>query len=114
MAEHYQYGAMLVSLEDAKFQLRVDDTAHDDFIEKKIMQASEMILDHIGSAASEFTNSAGEIDSSTEVPYRVQAACLFLVGVLFKDTDGSDQWEPGWLPPAVTSMLVDRRKLTIA
>lgn len=111
---------MLVSLEQAKRMLRIDGTAHDANLELLISAASQRVLHHIDSD-QDFLDSYGEPDEETDgvaldVPADIAIAVIYLVGVLLKDPDGEkpETWDPGWLPPACTSMLYPYRTPTLA
>jgi hypothetical protein len=115
----------LVSVEAASAHVRRDTVDDDDDFAIKIEAASEMVLDYIGSAADPWTDSAGQPfeDSNGEamdVPKRVQAATLIMVGYLYRERDASNenqvpaQWGYGYLPVGVTALLYSLRKPTVA
>lgn len=92
---------MLISLEQAKTHLRVDNSAEDGDIELKVKAATKMIERYLG---QEKFFSVVEVDSSGEivldsagepmgVPEDLQAACSLLTGLLYSDRDGRDYIE---------------------
>lgn len=107
----------LVTLEQTKAMLRVPYNNEDDHITGLIQACSRMVLNYLRLDETAYLNSDGTMDlnSSTlgydEVPEEVQAATLYLIGVLFRDRDGaeSEKWTPGFLPAPVVSMLYPLR-----
>jgi hypothetical protein len=114
----------LVSLEQAKFHLRIDDASSggnddDTDLELKIRAASAAVLRYIG-LVQDWLDSSGEpiVESGgdTAVPADVVAATLLLVGDLYKERDGKNEsdWEHGFLPLSVRSLLFPLRTPVIA
>lgn len=118
---------MLVTLSEAKIHLKVDHDDEDSDITLKIQAASNAILkylDNEGVIYEQATDSAGDLeydsagdpvweeDSSGDyVPrYEVKAACLLMVGTLYLNREGVfPGTAPGYLPPAVLSLLYPLR-----
>lgn len=103
---------MLVSLQQGKDHLRIDNSDEDNDLTLKIHGASGAVLNYIRNGADVFTDSAGEpiLDSNgapVGIPYEIQAATLLMLGHLYKDRDGDPDkaWEMGYLPKAVTALL---------
>ena len=118
---------MLVSVERAKAVLRFDHDAEDAVLEFTIQAASRMILNYLKYDESAFAGS--DYDTDGEYPTDtdgvligmdsfpdVQAATLFLVGVMRRDPDGAemDKWEMGYLPKPVMAMLYTLRDPALA
>jgi hypothetical protein len=111
----------LVTLDQARAMLQMTHTAQDGLIVNYIQAASKMVLNYLKLDETAYLNSDGamEIDSDLgyqEVPSEVQAATLYLIGVLFRDRDGaeSEKWIPGYLPGPCVSMLYNLRDPTLA
>lgn len=112
----------LVTLEQTRQALQMTHTGQDDLIVGLIRASSRMVLSYLKLDEDAYLNSDGtmEMDSATlgydEVPAEVQAATLYLVGVLFRDRDGaeSEKWSPGYLPGPVLSMLYPLRTPTVS
>lgn len=103
---------MLVSLQQASDHLRRDGNDDDADLTLKIKAASGAVLNYLKSG-EDFLDSAGdvELDSAGDplfVPEEVQAAVLILVG-MFYDGSSREDWEPGYLPKAVTALLYPLR-----
>jgi hypothetical protein len=106
----------LVSLERAKAHLNVIDDAQDEEIEAKILEASDAVLGYLDDAADAFLDTSGNV-IEVELPARVTAATLAMLGVLFKDRDNSDtaSWQNhGYLPPMVVALLYPLRTPTLS
>lgn len=115
----------LVTVQEASDHVRRDTGADDDDFELKVEAASELVLDYLGDAADGWTDSGGQPleDSNGEaldVPKRVKAATLIMVGYLYRERDGSNenqvptQWGYGYLPVGVTALLYSLRKPTVS
>ncbi len=115
----------LVSVQEASDHVRRDTGDDDEDFELKVEAASELVLDYIGATADAWTDSAGQtFDDSNgdalDVPKRVKAATLMLVGYLYRERDASNenqvptQWGYGYLPIGVTALLYSMRKPTVA
>src|SRR5688500_12893973 len=107
----------LVTIEQAKLMIREVRNHEDDLIVTLIRAASRMVLSYLKLEEDAYLNSDGTMDQDSatlgynEVPEEVQAATLYLIGVLFRDRDGaeSEKWTPGFLPAPVVSMLYPLR-----
>ncbi|HEX7138196.1 MAG TPA: head-tail connector protein [Vicinamibacterales bacterium] len=97
----------LVTLEDAKQWLRIDDGALDRDLEIAIAGASASVMGYLKRA---------EPYPEDEVPADVQLATLLLVGIMIRDPDGveSAQWDDGYLPRAVKNLLYQLRDPTVS
>jgi hypothetical protein len=115
----------LVTVEEASLHVRRDTGDDDDDFEMKVEAASELVLDYIGAGADAWTDSAGQPfedsdGTALDVPKRVKAATLIMVGYLYRERDGSNenqvptQWGYGYLPIGVTALLYSLRKPTVA
>lgn len=108
-------GPMLVTLAQAKAQHRVDNDDLDSTITLLIRAASLAVLRYLKTPYA-YQDSAGDVivDSQgepTEVPEDVGLAVLYLVGIALRDPSGkeSKDWEHGYLPKVVTSLLYPLR-----
>lgn len=79
----------LVSLAAAKSHLRVDGTDHDFDIETKIAQASDMVMARLKYATvpDEWTVNSSPV--TYDIPYRVHAYTLLIVGELYHAREAS-------------------------
>jgi hypothetical protein len=113
----------LVTIDEASAHLRRDTDDDNGDLLLKIEAASEMVMDYIGE--QDWTDSAGEPYEDTagngvDVPHRVRAATLMLIGYLYRERDASmehavpTQWGFGFLPLGVTALLYPLRKPTVA
>ena len=83
---------MLVSLEEAKDHLRVDNDDGDSDISLKIEAASQAVLNYIAPDQL-FYNTGGIPDYDTggvaiDIPGPIKAAVLLILGELYKNRDG--------------------------
>lgn len=108
--------AMLVTLQQAKDHLRIDNDADDADLELKIRAASGSVLNYIRSGADVFLDSSGEaaLDSNgiaIGIPVEIQQATLLLLGYFYRDRDADSEgaYEMGYLPRAVTALLYPHR-----
>lgn len=108
---------MLVSLEEAKAQIRQTQDHEDEHIVLQIHAASAAVLAYLKSY--DFVDSDGEAVAE-EVPYQVKAATLILVAMLFRDRDGpasivESSWDQdGYLPRPVVALLYPLRDPAMA
>jgi hypothetical protein len=117
---------MLVSLAEAKLHLRIDDddsggSDDDPDLTLKIHAASGAVLNYIRASEPTFLDSSGDVivDTSGDpvgIPYEVKAATLLLLGDLYKERDAVNaaEWEHGFLPRSVLSILYPFRRPTLA
>ncbi|WP_277971754.1 head-tail connector protein [Pantoea agglomerans] len=104
----------LVTLEQAKDHLRVDDDAGDSDLTLKIQSGSAAVLSYIqGSRELVVDESGGLIEG--EPLKRVQTALLVLLGYLDRNRNGedADKLAQGELPFSVTMLIYDLRRPTI-
>lgn len=106
---------MLVSLEYAKLHLRVDHDYDDKDIELKIAGASDALIRYLKSASKEFLDESDNVIED-KVPFGLKCATLQLVGIMYKDRDGEmmKDWQHGYLPFSVTSLIYDMRTPSMA
>jgi hypothetical protein len=76
----------------------------------KIYAASTLVIKYLKSAADSLFDTAGEVpmDSAGDplgVPYNVYAATCLMLGYLYRQRDSSEDFQQGYLPPAVTALL---------
>lgn len=113
---------MLVTLQQARDQLRIDDISADDAdLTLKIEAASRAVVRYLKSAADSFLDTAGDpfLDSAGDVlyvPADVKLAVLVLTGYLYKnrDSDEEEAFDRGYLPKPVTGLLYDLRLPSLA
>lgn len=106
---------MLVSLQQAKMRLRIDQDIEDADLTLMIQGASAAVLNYL-KETPDYIDSFGEpaVDSNgdpVDVPAEVMNAVLMLTGILSRDRDGqeSEKWELGMLPRAVVSLIYTLR-----
>lgn len=110
----------LVTIEQARAQLRNEGTPDDDDLRLKISAASEMVLAYIGRAADAFIDGDGVLkkdkDGKPLTPATVQLATLVTVNYLYRERDGSQKnaIDPQFgygcaLPKSAVSMLFKMR-----
>lgn len=78
----------LVTLEEAKFHLRIDDTNSDDDLADKITQASDIVVDYVGTLAADGSTPADWTQDT--VPARARLGVLLVLGNLFTSREGFD------------------------
>lgn len=129
---------MLVTLEEAKAQLRLDSPEsdggpEDPSIELMISAASGAVINYLKSTRNLYeverdddgnpvVDSDGEevLDGDSDGQYTVKAevkhAVLYLVGWFYRyrDEDPGKDWERGYLPAVVTSLLYPLRDPALA
>ena len=111
---------MLVSLAQASEHLRRDTDDDDNDLTLKIHAASGAVIAYLKNGAT-FLDSADEVETDSfgdpiNVPANVQAATLLLLGVLYRDREGSNESfiERGYLPNAVVALLYPLRDPAMA
>jgi hypothetical protein len=78
----------LVTLDEAKFHLRIDDTFSDVDLAEKITQASDIVTDYVGTTAADGSTPA---DWTTDtVPPRAKLATLLVLATIFASREGFD------------------------
>jgi len=106
---------MLVTLDQVKVHLRVDNDEEDDDLTLKIHAASASVLLYLKDAADAFVDTSGAV--TTDVPWNVQAATLLMTGALYGnrgEDGGSSSGFSNYLPPAVVSLLYPMRVPSVA
>lgn len=88
----------MISLDNARWHLRIDGTEHDAEIEQKLMLASAIVSDYIGSN----NQSNGDIED---------AAVMLVLGELWLNRESSSA---DLLSPAVRSLLERQRVQALA
>lgn len=110
----------IVTLDQAKDHLRIDTDAGDNDLSLKISAASAAVYAYLKNGTDLFTDSAGAliVDSAgvPDVPFQVKAACLLMLGYLYKDRDedADGAYEQGYLPKPVTALLYPLRDPALA
>lgn len=108
----------LVTLDQAKAQVKVDTTDGDTELSDMIEDASDAVVNYLGAAADVFINTANTDTAGDpiEVPRYAIRATLILLGYYYRnrDSDKDKAYLPGYLPPAVTAQLFPYRPPTIA
>jgi hypothetical protein len=103
----------LVTLEAAKAHLQMDHDQDDEDIDSIIDQASAAVLDYLNGGQDLYADSSGLIPNDAngdpDVPYQVRAATLLLIGILYKGNDQDKEWDHGYLPRPVLSLLYPLR-----
>ena len=119
---------MLVTRQEAKHHCYVTHDSDDTLIDAQIKAASGIVLNYLktkrGLYESEYDengdlvydsndNPVPVVDSSGQKLIReeVKAAVLIMVGILYRDRDGSEmqKWDTGYLPAPVTALLYPLR-----
>lgn len=80
--------ADLVTLAEAKFHLRIDDTFSDVDLSEKITQASDIVTDYVGTIAADGSTPA-DWDETT-VPPRAKLATLLVLATIYASREGFD------------------------
>jgi hypothetical protein len=112
---------MLVTLEQAKEQVRETGDCEDDDIKLKIQAASQIIANYLQSAFDPYLDSTGTPETDADgivlnIPDDVKMATLVMVGYLYRarDSDEEKAFGLGQLPFAVTALIYHRRPLSMA
>jgi hypothetical protein len=100
----------LLTLDDLKLHLRIEDDYHDDRLEQILDDASGIVLDYLKVEDSQWQTTSGEPDS---VPYAVRAATKLVAGALFENLEGNEGG-PDPLSETVKSLLHRFRDPAIA
>lgn len=100
----------LVTFDQAKTHLRVDDDDHDEEIEEIRIRASFILLDYLKKDEDYWQDSTGE---PADVPGSVSAATLLICGALFENREGSDKDAPP-LSQAVMDLVHRHRDPALA
>lgn len=104
----------LVSLEEAKMHLRIDDDFSDSDLTMKIQGGSAAILSYIQGSRDRVVDDSGELIDG-EVLKRVQTALLVLLGYLDRNRGGEEgeKLKQGELPLSVSMLIYDLRCPTV-
>ena len=104
----------LVTLQQAKEHLRIDEGAGDDDLELKIQSGSAALLSYIQGSRELVVSSDGNLIEG-ETLKRVQGALLILLGYLDRNRNGEEEekLKQGELPLSVTMLIYDLRRPTI-
>lgn len=120
---------MLVTLDEAKLHLRVDNDAEDDDITLKIEAASAAVLAYVEDSQYLFLDTGGDeldlFDTSTDqAAHRAKHLCrqatLMMLGEFYRSREPAatdvmpDRFGYGYLPRAVVALLTPLRTPTIA
>lgn len=113
--------ADLVSIDDAKAEARITSSAEDAVLERKLDEATELVLDYVNQRR-EATADVGTWDATVSawtyetVPAQVQAAILkqFLYLYRFRGDDENPPALESGLAPGVAALLARFRDPTIA
>ncbi|KAA5961015.1 MULTISPECIES: head-tail connector protein [Pantoea] len=104
----------LVTLDQAKEHLRIDEDAGDTDLTLKIQAGSAALLSYIQGSRELVVNDKGALVDG-EPLVRVQTALLVLLGYLDRNRNGedADKLMQGELPLSVTMLIYDLRRPTI-
>ncbi len=100
----------LITLDQAKLHLRLDNDDHDEQLEEIIEDASGIILDYLKAGAGTYQTTSGEPD---DVPRAVVAAVKLGVSALFENPE-QDEKGPLVLSQTVKNLLMRLRDPAIA
>ncbi|EPV8458609.1 TPA: phage gp6-like head-tail connector protein [Serratia marcescens] len=104
----------LVTLEEAKLHLRIDDDYGDEDLTLKIKGGSAAILAYVQGSRQLIVDDAGKaIDG--EPLFRVKTALLVLLGILDRNRGGEEEekLKQGELPFSVSMLIYDLRRPSI-
>lgn len=104
----------LVTLEQAKEHLRIDEGYGDDDLSLKIQGGSAALLSYIQGSRGKVVSEDGNLIEG-ETLSRLQTAILVLLGYLDRNRGGEEEekLKKGELPYAVTMLIYDLRRPTI-
>jgi hypothetical protein len=104
----------LVTIEEAKMHLRIDDDYGDPDITLKIQGGSAAILSYIQGSRNLVVDDSGVLIEGEPLT-RVQTALLVLLGYLDRNRGGEEEakLKQGELPYSVSMLIYDLRKPTI-
>lgn len=107
----------LVTLKQAKTQVRVDHDLDDVDLDRKRAQASGIVLDYIKadlqSSLFNWVDNLGE-PREDKIPPEIVAATLLVVGALYENRDGDVWRSPQPLSQAAMDLLWRHRKPALA
>lgn len=104
----------LITLQQARDQIRSDTNADDNDLNLKIEAASQAVLNYLEDGADSFLDTAGELilDTSGEpvgIPANVQQAVLVLVDILYNNRGNVEAKNFNYLPDTVIYLLYPLR-----
>lgn len=104
----------LVTLEEAKLHLRIDDDYGDDDITLKIQGGSAAILAYVQGSRQLIVDDAGKAIEGDPLS-RVKTALLVLLGILDRNRGGEEEekLKQGELPFSVSMLIYDLRRPSI-
>lgn len=104
----------LVTLEEAKLHLRIDDDYGDDDLTLKIQGGSAAILAYVQGSRQLIVDDAGKAIEG-EPLFRVKTALLVLLGILDRNRGGEEEekLKQGELPFSVSMLIYDMRRPSI-
>lgn len=104
----------LVTLEEAKLHLRIDDDYGDDDLTLKIQGGSAAILAYVQGSRQLIVDDAGKTIEGESLS-RVKTALLVLLGILDRNRGGEEEekLKQGELPFSVSMLIYDMRRPSI-
>lgn len=108
--------AAFVSLEYVKRRLRVDHADDDEVLTDLIESSTDVVINHLKSAADAYLDSGGDVPSGVEIPAAIKTATTMLVGYLYRDPDQDPEkaFGEGELPGPVVVILRPLRDPALA
>jgi len=108
--------AAFVTLEATKARLNIETSDDDVMLDGMIEAATGAVIGYLKSAADPYLDSGGDVPSGTEVPAVIQTATIMLVGYFYRnrDQDPDGDFERGYLPAPVVSLLYPLRDPALA
>ncbi len=105
----------LVTLQEAKDHLRIDEDDGDADLTLKIQAGSSALLSYIQGSRDLIVDEAGVLLENTPELSRMKAALLVLLGYLDRNRGGEEEEKlsQGHLPFAVTMLIYDLRQPSV-
>ncbi|WP_412063984.1 head-tail connector protein [Rhizobium sp. SYY.PMSO] len=105
-----------VSLETVKMRLKIDFADDDALLDGLIDAATDAVINYLKSAAEQYLDSGGSVPSGIDIPPVIQTATVMMVGYLYRnpDQDPDRDFDPGYLPGPVISLLYPLRDPALA
>ena len=117
----------LVTLDEAKMHLRVDQDTEDDDIDLKLEAASAAVLAYVGDSQYLFLDTGGDeldLEDTDQAGLRARHLCrqatLLVLGEFYRNREPAatdvmpDRFGYGYLPRSVVALLTPLRTPTIA
>lgn len=109
----------LVTLEEVKAGLRIETDEDDAMLQLLIGAASESVINYLKAQAAELFDldaAQGNSPEDADVPDVIKNATIYLTGVYYRNRDGDTDknFEPGYMPGPVISMLYPLRDPALA